>query len=248
VINLIYKVTFNLSNPSIIPFNNKYKISSFLYNLIEKEDIDLFDKLHNNKLQLDGRPITPFVFSSLFFKDAEIFRSHGFLVQGEGTWYFATPITELQTIFEKNISKGLLIGNILLTVTSVQKIDINTDNSVFKTLSPIVVNIKQNNKTHQLEPNEPTYINRLKDNIIRKYKYLYNKTINRDDFDIKILSYDLDGSLEYYKDRHIKSYPCIIEVIGDKTIKETILNMGVGCFNSMGFGFVLPLRGDKYVV
>lgn len=240
---MIYKVHTNLRDNSIIPFNYKSNLNSWIYESIKKFNAETFHTFHDNKLFIGGRPFKPFVFSNLFFKNREIFKNYGYLVQGEGTWYFSSCNKTIEDAFLEGLKDNIKIGNLLISVKKVEKINIlKKDSDIFKTLSPVVVSIKEGKLRKQLEPIDKTYIDRIKTNIIKKYEYLHKESISPNDFDIKIISYNPDGVLENYKDMPIKAYDCMFKVNGDDKLKETICTLGIGVFNCMGFGFVLPYK------
>lgn len=242
------KVTCKVSNDVLIPFNYKYMINSCLYSLLEKENMELFDLYHNNKKMIKGKPLKPFVFSNLKMPDKQIFNNIGYLICNDFYFYLNSSNKLVYKIFKEKLNK-VTIGNTIFDTKIVEEEDkVNKD--IYISLSPVVIGIKENGFQKYLSPIEPNYIDKVKENLKRKYFYVFNEELNTD-FQIDILTYDKEGTLEYYKNHYIKAYNMIVKIKCEdcevnKNIKIVLLLNGIGSCNSMGFGMLMPY--DKEVI
>lgn len=235
---MIVRFNLKLDSPGLLPFDYHYFLSSFLYKEIEKVDPALFDKIHNNQLKIDGKPFKPFVFSSPFFENKTLVKTHGFLVEGLGSLYVGTGDEKLLSIF-KNIKNDIRIGNTLIKIERA-KLFKTRQNNRFQTLSPVTVSTIIDGERTMAHPEHPQFMDGIKKNLKKKYKYLHNEILSDEDFDIKLLHTDKKGYLNKYKDRYVKSYRCQFDISGSKKLNDTITSLGLGHFNSMGYGFTLP--------
>lgn len=237
---MIFKVNLHLSDVSLITYNYQEKLNGFIYKTLRNKNKELFDKLHNNKIIVNNRPLKPFNFSELFFQEKQNFKQ-GMMVEGSGTWYISSTIKEFNEILKRELlENGLYLEPLNIKVSSVEEVKLNKKTDYFLNLSPTTISSIENGKRCMLSPESVDYIGKLKRNIIKKHHYRTGEQISEDDFSITINNYNTDGALIKYKQRQIKGYRLLMEIKASKSIKETICTLGVGNFNSMGFGFTLP--------
>lgn len=123
------------------------------------------------------------------------------------------------------------IDDMVINIISIQPLPQLTLKDKYNFKSDVIVNIMNNEKT--VLSDDVRYMEeRLNRNAINKAKLLgYSGNI-----EIKIKSPKL--SVKKYKNGHIRSWKCILEVQGDYNVINTIYNVGCGENTSTGSGFM----------
>lgn len=243
---MIFKVNLYAHEPILVPFNYLELLNGYLYSSLDAYDRDLFELFHDNKLVVEGRPFKPFVFSNLFFEERQTFSSYGFLMQGKGTWYIASSEDRFTNAIKQAMSdKPFVVGNSVISVTRVEKIHrkLSTD---FSTLSPVAITAIEDGNRTMLTVGHENFIPFVKKNLVKKIKYVHGVEVPLDAFDIEILDSKPEGVLFNYKQRKIKGNMFTFRLHTDEhyheLLQHTMTQLGIGVFNSMGCGFVLPTK------
>lgn len=90
---------------------------------------------------------------------------------------------------------------------------------------------------------QPSYLGRLKQNLIAKVQAFRGRTPTKDEFGIRIISSGLERSVPY-KTAPLRGRACSLQITGAKDILETALYAGVGKMNALGYGMMSPMRKE----
>lgn len=243
---MILKVHFYAHEPILVPFNYLELLNGYVYSSLSEKNPDLFKLFHDNKLVVNGRPFKPFVFSNLFFEERQTFSSYGFLMQGRGTWYIASSDERfIKAMKESFKEKPFVVGNSVISVSRVENLHrkLSTD---FSTLSPVAITAIEDGQRTMLTVDHKDFLPFVKKNLIKKVKYVHDVEVPTDGFELEVLSSKPDGILFDYKQRKIKGNMFTFRLHADdayhELLQDTMTQLGIGVFNSMGCGFVLPTR------
>lgn len=111
------------------------------------------------------------------------------------------------------------------------------------TKSPVVTystfEIDEKKKTYYYSPYEKDFSEKLKDNLIRKFKALYDKEPISNDLSIECKELNrLKESVVVYKGTVIKGWNGVFHMQGSDELINLAYNSGLGSKNSQGFGFI----------
>lgn len=241
------KISLHVDGNIAIPINYKYKLCSYIYNLLKEADSYLSSTIHNHSKS----QIKPFVFSDLIFEEDKNLTGAFKILNGAGVWYFSSINEECLEIIKRKIKKGIVFkrGNseYIIKVTNVEEIEFNMENiEEFKTVSPIVIYSKQNRNLKPISPTDEKYINKIKLNLCKKHFLLYNKKIDINEFSVNFIP-DGNRILENFKGNLLFGHYGTIIINGPESIKVTAIECGIGQQTSGGFGFCIPTeRGKDY--
>ena len=214
---------------AIVPYNYQYYISSMIYNLINDKNFAL--NLHNKK----GYKF--FTFSELLIKNRENTKEGIKIKDGFADLFISSPNND----FIKELIKGILndkiirIKNIEFTPVEIKLCETPKNFNTFKTLSPIYVFTRENNKIVDLYPNCSKFFENLKKNLIQKYIEYYNKE-PKENIEFEILDFKrkrIKIKDCYYRCSHMK-----FRIKGDENLIKFGYECGFGSKNSLGFGCV----------
>lgn len=91
---------------------------------------------------------------------------------------------------------------------------------------------------------QPSYLGRLKQNLIAKVRAFKGRTPTNEEFGIRIISSGLERSVPY-KTVALRGRACSLQITGAKDILETALYAGVGKMNALGYGMMSPMRKER---
>ncbi len=233
------KLSFKPKNNYLI-YDYKYYISSWIYSTIQKSDEDFSKNLHKKT------NFKFFTFSNLFFKHASFFNDHIEVKDKLINLY----ISSFEDIFTKNLAVGILnskliLGPNVLIPINIRNLKINFSNNnitnlfEYKTLSPITVT-KSNYKEVPIyypNPSENIFYELIKNNLLKKYKYIYNKEY-LGDLIIKPSKRKIYSKLYSIKKGKIKGFEMGFFIKCSENMRKIILTSGLGEKNSIGFGMV----------
>jgi CRISPR-associated endoribonuclease Cas6 len=252
--------------PTAIPVNYNYPLSSAIYNLLRFGSPEFTEFLHNTGYIYNNKTYKLFTFA-LKFENAIIRKSDSFgrnlsfiLKSPEATLYISSPMidTFIQNFVLGTFEKQSLIINSefssarfeISSVESLPEIQI-TDRMKFSLLSPLVLSTKRNHngqlKQYYLRTDDKDEINRvLTQNLINKYKLVYNKEIDAEELKLDWDKTYLNSHERVTKKITIKEASKVpIDIIGIQAPFTLSGNpelirigyaAGFGEKNSMGFG------------
>lgn len=234
------KVDFSTRNEYLI-YDNKYFISSWIYNCLASSDSEYSEKFHNeSKVKL-------FTFSNLFFKGASFHKDHIQLENKKATLY----ISFYRESFGEHFIKGMLdtplvLGPNVFKVNKVSKIKTNTyPNSInnefhYKCLSPVTVTKENYNgvNIYYCKPSEDLFFDGIAKNLKKKYKLINGKEY------LGNIVVKPDGKTKIYpklysiKEGKVSGFEMGFTIKCSEPMREIILSCGLGEKNSLGFGMV----------
>ena len=245
--NMRLKLTFYSELNSKVPINYNHFLTSAVYNYLAKADKKYSSKLHNlNSYKF-------FTFSWLQIENKKIENDFIKILSNKILWYVSSPSKEFINTFANGLMKTgyLQVGK---TIFELQQIEVLPEVEIkseikFICLSPIVVTTKKyyNGKLEKYyykpEDDQKEIVEKIKNNLVKKYKSFYNSDID-DDIDItfdqnylpksKVLVHYIKGNL----DIKIPSIMCPFVVKGNKELIKFGYECGFGELNSAGFGMV----------
>lgn len=220
----------------------KHDVQGFIYNLF---------RTHTGKVSLkhDTKQFKFFCFNDIFpigdFKKNEV---KNLLVSSPSK----TFINALD--YNLNIQREYHLGGCPIAIRSVKKFDLQ-NKFLFKTGSPIVL-YKDSKKNEYFSFKKHRdfefFLRRLQDNAVKKYNIFFNESFQ--------LKQQIFSDFEFRKEVVIHNSKCdksFIHIgstwrkIGNETTDKSlhkffkfIMDTGLGEKNSMGFGFLNPIRGQ----
>jgi len=236
-----------------LPINYQYELSAWIYRIIAQGDQQYAEWLHQNGFSEKHRNFRLFVFSNLyspgtkFEKDRLIFTSDKAsfclsLLPEKSTEAFVKGIFK-----EQEFSLGDRVSKVQFRVQQVEMLPPPdfSDNFVFKTLSPVVVSVGEENRQHPryASPEEKDYGQLIVNNLIEKYRLFYQKEFEGDtSFKFELLS-PVRSKLIRIKagtkeETRVRGYVFTFRLEADRELLKVGYESGVGEKNSQGFGFV----------
>ena len=230
------RVKTTLRGKGLIPFNYNLALAGAVYGPIKRVDPDLAYDIHSST----GYKF--FTFSWLQVPQGKTNRK-GILVDGQAHFFVSSPVTRIITAFIEGILDRPVarIGGTSLHVETVEVLPQPQFNgtAVFSTLSPIIVRTAEeengNLRVVDLYPTNPRFYENLKNNLIKKYKKLYNKERTNIDFSKPTFAKPVRIKI---KDTFHRASHMTFEAIGDTELLKLGYEAGLGGKNSMGFGMV----------
>jgi CRISPR-associated endoribonuclease Cas6 len=222
------------NSPPISYFENKFTIQGMFYNFFFRSD-----KLKNKH---DEKGFKFFCFSDVFIKD--------------GYYYiiFSSPIKDLVNELYSVLKKieHFYIGYQLFKKESIKRINFRVGKRVrWETGSPILVYYKNRPYSFYKERDFNAFFERLRENSIKKYKAFYGEDIEIGDIFTKV---EFKKSVAIPLEKSGKKFLVFgstwrlleKEYVDKKERKfyKFLLDVGVGEKNSLGFGFVNPIKED----
>ena len=264
--NLILRIT---SQQRVLPINYQYPLHSWVYRVIQQADAEFSRFLHNEGYTLEGRRFKLFTFSQLkgepyrIFKKEERIGFYGSELQlGVSFWIPEAAEHFIRGLFTgQQFRLGDKISQVDLEVVRIEALHRPTFNKGmrYRTVTPVVVSKRVPDRKHPqyLLPNDKEYAQRLLMNLQRKAEAvglsltaptMVSKEL-AEHWELNLISpFRKKGILVK---QHTPMQNKIIGYIYDFTltappeVQQLAYYAGLGEDNSMGFGYVEELKGDK---
>lgn len=203
---------------------NKWHYTHGTYSMIMNQLSPKMAKLFHG----DNKLLRLLTFSDIFFTPR-------FSDKGKIHFYIAGEDSLIQE-FVESVCKNLLIRieDMVITVTKIDLLPPLVEKNMYLFKSKVIINIPQNGKVRLLS-DIPQVEERLKENAIKKANVL-GKTGQ--------ISFKLINpvqNVEQYKNGHIFSWRCKLEVEGDYDVVNTIYEVGCGENTASGHGFLFEV-------
>jgi CRISPR-associated endoribonuclease Cas6 len=262
-----------VSKPSVIPINYNYQFSAAIYLLLKFGSPEFSQFLHDNGYKIDNKNFKLFTFAVRLHK-------YEILVNGNFTGSHFKLISPCIDLIISSPLVDSFIKNFVIGTFEKQKVYIThpeyvtkfiikgvelipdpefTNEMKFRLLNPLVLStmIEKNGKLipYYFRLGDEGLVENLRQNLIRKYNLLYNKTI-----DIKEFEFEFDQ--EHIKKKNgvvsklitigegsrneskVKGIMCDFRIKTNPELIKVGYECGFGGKNSMGFGFV-ELKNHK---
>jgi CRISPR-associated endoribonuclease Cas6 len=239
-----------------ISFNYHYAFSSMIYNALRRSSAEYADFLHNQGYQSGQKRFKHFTFSRPWIEKQQIRNGRIYIVSGPILWQISSPIDD----FLNNIVNGLFAERIITlsddhSTNQFQLRQIETlappeyqETMSFTCLAPLMVSIKDERDgqphKHYVRPDDDSFAELIKRNLLEKYRVLYDCEPQNGDFEF---AFDWDfinrrGGVERisklikYKDINIRGFVAPFKVKGSAELIKLGYECGFGGANSQGFG------------
>jgi len=241
---------------STLPINYQYELSAWIYSVIAKGDRQFAEWLHQNGFAEKHRNFKLFVFSNLYSPGIEFENDRLTFTSNRASFYLSflpEKATEefVKGIFEEqNFSIGDSVSKVQFRVRQIEVVPLPNfdDQAAFKTLSPVVVSLAQENKhPRYISPNEENYGQLLINNLKEKYRLFYNKNFSGEQyFHFELLS-PFRSKLIRIKagtkeETQVRGFVFKFMMKADKELLKVMYETGIGEKGSQGFGCVEVLN------
>lgn len=248
-------------SPAFIPINYQYYFSSAIYLLLKFSSFEFSEFLHDQGFELNGKKFKLFVFG-LRLRKPEMRDGLFFLNDSQCELIISSPLIdtfihnfvigtfEKQSIFinYQERSTKFLIHQVEM-IPSPQF----TSEMKFEILSPLTLStmVKKNDRMipYYYRYDDPKLVEAVKNNLVNKYKVLYQKVIDPDQFNFEFdkdqiekkkgnvskLITIAEGTPQQSK---VKAIQCGFKIKTNPELIKVGYDCGFGEKNSMGFGLV----------
>jgi CRISPR-associated endoribonuclease Cas6 len=236
-----------------LPINYQYELSAWIYRIIAQGDRDYAEWLHQNGFSDKHRNFRLFVFSNLYSPNIK-FENDLLIFQSYKASFFLSLLPEKSTeafikgIFkEQDFSLGDRISKVHFTVQQVELIPAPdfAVHSVFKTLSPVVVSVGQENSPHAryISPDEEGYGQLIINNLKEKYRLYYQNELTGDpNFRFELLSPARSKLIRIKaatkEQTQVRGFAFTFRLEADRELLKVMYEAGMGEKNAQGFGCV----------
>jgi len=236
-----------------LPINYQYELSAWIYKIIEQGDLQYAEWLHQNGFSEKHRNFKLFVFSNLFSPGIR-FEKDRLILRSDNASFYLSLLPEKSTeAFIKGIFKAqeFSLGDKVSKVQfNVQQIELVpppafTDSFAFKTLSPVVVAVGQENSKYPryVNPEEDSYGQLIFNNLTEKYKSFYQNPFSGDtNFKFELLSPARSKLIRIKADTNeetqVRGYVFTFRLEADNGLLKVMYDAGMGEKNAQGFGCV----------
>jgi CRISPR-associated endoribonuclease Cas6 len=230
------RVRITLRGKGVVPFNYNLALAGAVYGPIKRVDSDLAYNIHSST----GYKF--FTFSWLQIPGSKT-NKRGIFIDGHAHFFVSSPIKEIVSAFVEGILEKPIvrIGGTILHVETVEVLSqpLLNGTAVFSTLSPIIVRTaaEENGalRTIDLYPTDPKFYENLRNNLIKKYKSLYNEEKTNIGFSKPSFARPVRIKI---RDTFHRASHMTFEAAGDSDLLRLGYEAGFGGKNSMGFGMV----------
>jgi CRISPR-associated endoribonuclease Cas6 len=236
-----------------LPINYQYELSAWIYKILAKGDQPYADWLHQNGFSENRRNFKLFVFSHLYSQGIKQDKDRLLFHSDKASFYLSLLPEKSTEAFIKGIFKeqqfslGDRISQVLFRVQQVELVlpPGFAASNVFKTLSPVVVAVGQENSLHPryVQPDEDGYGQLIVNNLIEKFKSFYQRPFEGDtNFQFELLS-PVRSKLIRIKsntpeETSVKGFVFTFRLEADKELLKVMHEAGMGEKNALGFGCV----------
>ncbi|NME96473.1 CRISPR-associated endoribonuclease Cas6 [Clostridium cochlearium] len=227
-----------------VPIQYNYLVQAMILNWLGDEKYQKF--IHDKGYEYNNRSYKMYTFSKLYGKFS-VNSKNGIITFFDKVNLI---VSSLDTRFIQYLASNVIMeDNLRLGKNSVKVNKIETsynelgNSEKIYTKSPITVYSTLQNadkkKTYYYSPYEEEFNELIRNNLINKYKALYNKFPQNDSFDIKLLSTrEPKESVLNYKGTIIKGWNGEFLIKGSKELLQIAYDAGLGSKNSQGFGCI----------
>lgn len=204
-------------------------------------------KLHDIGFRVGNKRIKLFTFSVIFGRHREKGRTITF--KPPIHFYFTTALPNVLSSFLKGLMKKgkMRIGKYELWVHMIEEREVRAQNEVdLKTLSPLVVSVRDGRKHKYLAPSDERFFDIIKKNLYRKLIAKLGKEVVSENLNIEILPLFKNRRwrkvVTFFKGTPITAWEGMLKLRGSKKLIELALVAGLGARNAQGFGMMIPRR------
>ncbi len=202
--------------------------------------------LHDRGFEVNSRKFKLFTFSKIYGKYDINSEEKTISFSGVFSFIVSSPLEEFcRSVVNSLIDKSYVnLGGYEVPIIGIEDVSqqVISNSIIIKTLSPVVAYstmLKPNGKkyTCYFQPGEPEYEKLIAENLLKKYKLIYDKTLSRDEIEIKAAGQQKLVVINY-KGTVIKGYSGKLKLSAPELVLQTAIDAGLGSKNSQGFGCV----------
>lgn len=243
------RIDFEVKEETMIPYSYQYYLSSWLYHSIQLVDPSLSEWLHQEGFLHHGRRYKPIVFSRLFFDRNVVKKRSGMVVRGLGHLFVDTARADITRALTTGVwkqNKVTLSSHQfpLRKVTLLEDPDFAKKNT-FRTLSPVVVPVRDGERLHYCHPLESQFYDSLRISLTHWYTIYWGKAPSADGKDIRIsllypdrFAIRRSADLTTFKGKNIKGYQFAFTMEASPHLKKVAYRTGLGSYGSLGYGMI----------
>jgi len=236
-----------------LPINYQYELSAWIYRIIAQGDRYYAGWLHQNGFSEKHRNFRLFVFSHLISSNIKVEKDRLILNSDQASFYLSLlpeKSTEafIKGIFrEQQFSLGDKVSKVQFAVQQIELIPPPdfTNSFIFKTLSPVVFSIRQENSSHPryVSPDENDYGQLIINNLKEKYNSFYRQPFEGDpNCKFELLS-PIRSKLIRIKAgtkdaTQVRGFLYTFRFDADKDLLKIMYEAGMGEKNAQGFGCI----------
>ena len=249
------KITCDIGEGIRLPINYNYFLASAIYGFLRESDPEYANFLHQDGYELENRRFKLFTFSQLMAKRREI-RGDQIHFRSPLTWY----VSSSQEPFLENFAAALIgVGILQIEGHRLQVQDVEVlrqprfePQMTFRCLSPITMSTVREREgklaKHYCLPDDPQFSELVRQNLIRKYKAVYQHPPTEESFAMTFDQAYIEKRegrvtrLVDYKSVKIRGVVSPFHVIGAPALIRVGYECGFGDKNSAGFGMAEVAR------
>lgn len=241
------RIHFYLEKETALPYAVNYPLASYLYRSISAVNPKLGAWLHDQGISYQGRSYKPLLFSSLYFEKRKNLPDH-MLVKGKVTLQVDSIRSEvIESLIEglwKQKEMRLFDVRFPLMEVQVRKKIAFSEQMKYKTLGPIVVPIRREEKIHFCHPLESEFYDQLRLSIRRWYWLKWSKELAVDTpiqitiADPERFQLQKSAVLTEYLKKKIKGYRLSLLLAAPPDVQQVVFEAGMGSYGSQGFGML----------
>lgn len=246
------KLTFSIDKNTALPINYNYLLTSLIYSILSSSSRKFSHFLHEEGFRDEGKRFKLFTYSQLLFAKKRIQKDKIVNLGENIVWFISSPKDEfvqhfVDGLFKKKtirLGKELLIPEKVETLPGPEFKEVN----YFTCLSPITMSTKVENgednlQLHYYRLGEDGFAEKLRQNLLRKYRLLYQKEPEESTLEIKfdqdyINRHQQVSRLIDFKGIKIKGWMVPFWTKGSQELVKVGYGCGFGDKNSAGFGMV----------
>jgi CRISPR-associated endoribonuclease Cas6 len=244
-------ISFTTNNQFTLPVSHNHILQGFIYSHLENS---LASKLHNEGFKFERRKFKLFTFSRLLGKVTFLKREQRFLFHSPFKLVISSPKNEiLQSLAEHMIQlpEFLIKGQrVLVESVSVKHTPKLAEKINIRMLSPVTIystlkTATGSSKTYYYNPSEKEFSELIRQNLIKKYKAIYQKDPNPE---FKIIPVGVNKSHEKiitYKGTVIHGWMGKYRLSGNRELLRLGYEAGLGSKNSQGFGLFETIEDNS---
>ena len=253
------KIKFSLSGKKqIMPLNNQYPISAWIYKVLAKADKQFATMLHENGYKTEaGKAFKLFTFSKVNFPPKtwkiipksdrmQIWSRNAYL-----TISFQLPVQTEKFVMglfqEQKVFIGDKISGIEMEVENIEAIkteNIESKTIKLRTITAIVLGLDVEGEQNEqyISPLHPEYKRLFLRSLLDKYKATGQNGVSIEDLDFEVTKLYPKTVMQTIKaftpaETKVRAYNYEFELTAPKGILEVGLNASFGSMGSLGFGY-----------
>ena len=239
---------FSCPEPVSLPTSYNHILQAALLAWLQDKQYTTF--LHNTGYQKERRTFKLYSFSKLLGAYTVNRKTGKLTFRDTVCLYISSYMDEMEEFVIKSLDehRPLRLGNILLPIEEAYFVDESYESCFVQAVSPITIHSTfqlptGTKKTYYYQPTEKDFSVMLRDNLVRKYKAVYDKEPENQEFALVPLK---DGTLQKevvkYRETIIEGWLGRFFMSGSPELIQMALLAGAGARNSMGFGCLVQIE------